>query len=358
MVDIALGVIEIVAGLGIGPAHRTHHLGREQDIVDRHDLGEQIDTGLVVDAGVEPHIVLHHLIERRPLVVERKTAIAPPMEWRRAAAVGNDQLQGREILEQVAHDQLHERRGIGVDVVRAGAMKGGIARRAHMDHRRDVKLDHLLIEFVPPAVGKRRRRPVAAGRIGIEIASDEAELVDTALELLDAAVWGHPRRLRQLAHPDEIVGIERAHAMNHLVAQLRPGEADLEISDMVTHAHGARGEDGQIRAALALELELRPFEAFADLVIAHLERGLGRLLWGILEILHLLLAPAQEVLRFGRVVAVTINDHDTVAGIRGTRAGAPAHCECYEPGLRIVKRALLRGRQRRRESSFHNPELW
>ena len=45
MVDIALGIIEIVAGLGIDPAHRTHHLGREQDVLDRHDLGEQIDTG-------------------------------------------------------------------------------------------------------------------------------------------------------------------------------------------------------------------------------------------------------------------------------------------------------------------------
>ena len=32
----------------------------------------------------------------------------------------------REILEQVAQDELHERRGVGVDVVRAGGVEAGL----------------------------------------------------------------------------------------------------------------------------------------------------------------------------------------------------------------------------------------
>ena len=153
-----------------------------------NDLGQQVDAGLMIDAGVEPHVVLHHLVERRPLVVERQAAIAAPVERHRAAAMGDDQLQGGEILEQVAHDELHERGGIGVDVVRTGAVESGIARRAHVHHRGHVELHHLLVELVPPAVGERRCGPVAAGRVGVEIAADEPELRDAALKLLDAAV--------------------------------------------------------------------------------------------------------------------------------------------------------------------------
>jgi hypothetical protein len=55
-----------------------------------------------------------------------------------------------------------------------------------VDHRRHVELDHLLVERIPEAVGERRRRPVSARRVGIQIAADESELVDAALQLLDA----------------------------------------------------------------------------------------------------------------------------------------------------------------------------
>jgi hypothetical protein len=143
--------------------------------------------------------------------------------------------------------------------------------------------------------------------------SGGAVLLDAALELADATIRRHARRLRQLAHADEIVGVERADAMDHLVAQLRPGQTHVVIADMVAHAHGARGEDGDVGAALALKLELRAFEALADLVVGHLQRGLGRLLGRLLDVLYLLLAPSQQVFRLGRVVAVAIDDHDTVA---------------------------------------------
>src|SRR5215217_725963 len=51
--DVALGVVVVVAGLRIDAAHRADHLAREQDVVDRDHRGQQVDAGLVVHAGVE-----------------------------------------------------------------------------------------------------------------------------------------------------------------------------------------------------------------------------------------------------------------------------------------------------------------
>ena len=110
-------------------------------------------------------------------------AIAAPVVRDGAAAVRNDEPQRREILEQIGGEELHERRRVGVDVVRAGRVEVRVARRADVDHRRHVELDHLFVERIPVLVGERRRGPVAAGRIGVQVAADEPELVDAALEL-------------------------------------------------------------------------------------------------------------------------------------------------------------------------------
>src|ERR1700728_3693543 len=52
-VDVPLGVVEVVARLRVDAAHGAHHLGPEQDVADVDDLEEQVDAGLVVDAGGE-----------------------------------------------------------------------------------------------------------------------------------------------------------------------------------------------------------------------------------------------------------------------------------------------------------------
>ena len=270
----------------------------------------------MIHAGVEPNVVLHHLIERRALVIHCQAPVATPVKRHCAAAVRNDQLQRREILEQISHDELHECSGVGIDVVGAGAVKARIARGADVHHRRHVKLHHLFIKFVPPPIGQRRCGPIPARRIRIEIAADKTELLHAALQLPDAAVRRNAWRLRQLAHADEIVRIERADAIDHLVAQLRPGQAHVVIADVMAHAHGTRGEDGDIGAALTLELELRAFETLADFVVGNFERRLGGLFYRVFHMIHLLLAPPQQVFRLGRVVAVAIDDHGTVAVVR------------------------------------------
>ena len=172
-------------------------------------LSSRSMPGLVVDAGVEEHVVEQLLLQRRPLHVLRQPAVAAPVVRHRAAAVRNDELQRREILEEVRRQELHERGRVAVDVVRAGGVEVRVARRAHVDHRRHVELDHLLVERIPLAVGQRRVGPVAARRIGVQVAADEAELLDAALELGDAVRGRDAGRLRQLADADEVLGVQR-----------------------------------------------------------------------------------------------------------------------------------------------------
>ena len=97
----------------------------------------------------------------------------------------NDDAQVREIAKQVALQKLHEGGGVGIDVVGAGGVETGVARPGNVDHRRHVELDQLFKERIPGAVGQRRCSPMAAGRVGIEIAADEAKLGDAAFELMD-----------------------------------------------------------------------------------------------------------------------------------------------------------------------------
>src|SRR5258706_6078180 len=122
----------------------------------------------------------------------------------------------------------------------AGGVKIGIARHADMHHRWYFQLAEFLVKRIPVTVGQRRRGPVSARWIGVEIASDEAELVDAAFELRDTGFHRNARALRQLADADEIVRKQIADAIDAIVGQLRPLLADLEVADMMSHARRAR----------------------------------------------------------------------------------------------------------------------
>jgi hypothetical protein len=100
--DVALGVVVVVAGLGVDAAHGADHLAGEEDVVHRDHLGQQVDARLVVDAGVEEDVVQQVVLQQRLLQLLRQAAEAPPVVGHRAAAVRDDELQRREVLEQVA----------------------------------------------------------------------------------------------------------------------------------------------------------------------------------------------------------------------------------------------------------------
>ena len=66
----------------------------------------------------------------------------------------------------------------------------------------------------------------------------------------------------QLSDADEIVGMKRRDAMDQGIGDLRPFRAGLRSADVMAHAAGARREQRDVGAALALEFQLR-LHAFA-----------------------------------------------------------------------------------------------
>src|SRR5260370_7235883 len=145
--------------------------------------------------------------------------------------------------------------------------------------------------------------------MGIEIAADETELADAAFELADAALRIDTGRLRQLAYADEVVRIKRGEPVDQFVRYLRPFEAHAFVADMVRHAGRARREDRQAGAALALELELRAFDARTQFVIADIQGGPRRLLLGVLDGGNLVLAKLMHLLRLPFLVTFALHHH-------------------------------------------------
>src|SRR5207244_13653958 len=97
----------------------------------------------------------------------------------------------------------------------------------------------LLVERVPVPVGDGWRCPVPTRRIGIEVAADEIQLPHAALELCNRVRNGYSGRLRQLAHTDEILGIQVDHAFDEIVVRASPGAGDRLVADVMPHGRGA-----------------------------------------------------------------------------------------------------------------------
>ena len=125
-----------------------------------------------------------------------------------------------------------------------------------VDHRGDVELDHLLVDRIPVPVGQRRRGPVPARRVGVQVDADEAVLLDAFLQLGNAGLGIDARRLRQHRRADEVSGNSWLTRAAQLVADRGPGRGYVEVADVVRHEAGARAEDGEIAAALLHLLEL------------------------------------------------------------------------------------------------------
>jgi hypothetical protein len=82
--------------VGVVAADRAEHLRREQDVVRFDDRGQQVDAGLVVDAGVEEDVVHQQGLDRRPVLPGRDAREPAPVIGHRAAAVRDDEAQRRE----------------------------------------------------------------------------------------------------------------------------------------------------------------------------------------------------------------------------------------------------------------------
>src|SRR6185437_1411416 len=109
---------------------------------------------------------------------------------------------------------------------------------------------------------------MSAARIGVEIAADETELQNAAAQLRDRTGQRGARKLRQLTDADEVLREELHHPRNQVVVELRPGDGNLFVPQMVSHGRGARRKQSQIAAALALQAQLLRLDTGADRLIA------------------------------------------------------------------------------------------
>src|SRR5262249_38287426 len=159
---------------------------------------------------------------------------------------------------------------------------------------RAVEFAQFFIDRIPVAVGERRRVPVAARRIGIEVAADEPVFLDAAFELGDDGLRLDAGRLRQLADADEVIREKLGNAVDHLVGGLRPFERSLVVTYIVAHTGSARREDRDVGAALLLLLELIALYRFPDLVVGDLELRPRRQRLLVVHSCDLLLAVALQ----------------------------------------------------------------
>src|SRR5262252_9198431 len=112
-----------------------------------------------------------------------------------------------------------------------------------MDHRRDVVLDHLLVDWIPIAVAEPRVLPMTAGWIGVQVDADKSVLVDASVDLGDAVFRRDFGALRQHRHADKVLREKHADAVDQLVAGAGPGFAGSRIAEMMTHAGRTWGKD-------------------------------------------------------------------------------------------------------------------
>src|SRR6202011_692084 len=137
-VNVALGVVEIMARLGIDAFYGPEHLRSEENVVDRNDFSEQVYARLMVHAGIKVDVPQQKFSQRGALQILRDTAITAPMIGNRAAAMRDYEFQGGEILKNVGGHELPKSRRVAVQIMRAGGVKIWIARAADVDHGGDI----------------------------------------------------------------------------------------------------------------------------------------------------------------------------------------------------------------------------
>src|SRR5580704_2399221 len=105
------------------------------------------------------------------------------------------------------------------------------------------------------------------GRVWIQIAAYKPELGHATLEFRGTMLRRHAGRLRQLTDPYKVVRIQQTDSVNEVVAGACPALARGFVADVVSHGGGARRENREIRAARALQFQLRILQAVANLIV-------------------------------------------------------------------------------------------
>ena len=300
----------------INAAHRADHFRGKQDVLGRDHLGQHVDAVLMIDTGIEEDIAKNPLIQVAKPHILRHAPEPAPVIGHRPAPMRDDEFDLRKIGEDIGHHEMHESGGVSAEIERAGGVHCRMAGPADMNHRRHIQIAHGLVERIPVFVAKRQILPVAARRVRVQVAADEAHFLYTAAQFGDACLDRCLRALWQLANRHEILWKDVADTADQVVAMFGPCLGGAGVADMVTHPAGARREHGDIGAALLLDTKLVGLDAFTDLVITDHHHAfaadMGRI--GGNRIL-LCVAPGGNAWRRGGVMTVAINDHGGVSGV-------------------------------------------
>jgi hypothetical protein len=195
-----------------------------------------------------------------------------------------------------------------VPALSAERVERRVAGRRHVHHAGHVQLDQGLVQREPVRIGHRRRRPEPPRGVGVDVAPDEAQLLDAPAQLGHRVVEAAAGRLRELADAGEVLREQPDDAADEVVADPRPGAGHGRVGDVVLHRGSLRREDHEVAAALAQHPQLVRLDRRAQLVVARLavlrfrRRGVGQA--GQLRGAELLVRR-----RHGGEVAVAVDDH-------------------------------------------------
>src|SRR5436309_229139 len=179
-VDVALGVVVVVAGLRVDAAHGADHLRGEENVVGGEHLEQEVDAGLVIDARVEEHVVQQVVLQQRLLEILGDAAVAAPVVRDRAAAEVMGKERGPAMDQVVAHLRPVQARGRVADVV---PHAGGPRREdRHVGPALALELELGLVDRLPDLISADADGALRAGARGVLQLRDL--LLPIGLELL------------------------------------------------------------------------------------------------------------------------------------------------------------------------------
>ena len=96
------------------------------------------------------------VLEQRFFQLLRQASETAPVVRHCATAVGNEELQGRKVFEQVTRQALHKGGGVCIQIMRARGVEACIATGRDVHHGGYVVLHHFFVDGVPRFIAQRR----------------------------------------------------------------------------------------------------------------------------------------------------------------------------------------------------------
>jgi len=100
-INIAFGIVIMMASAGINAAHRPDHFRGKEDILFRDHLQQQVNAVLMIDTSIKKDIVQHPLIPITQTAILGNAAEPAPMLVHRPAAMRDDKANIWKILKHI-----------------------------------------------------------------------------------------------------------------------------------------------------------------------------------------------------------------------------------------------------------------